>query len=293
MLVFAGAVTPAPVTAASSAQTIIAAGHKVEVAKEGELHFDVLVDGKSILSDKEDLIVSLRGSYVGGGHSFVVVEKDSGGTACPATYQAIDLSGPEPSVSKTFGNCSDIPNITVVAGVLRITFPRFKDAPARTETFSGSSAALPAGVADVASAEQFIRDLYQGYVPGPLQNVPRPLGPAADKLFEPGLLALIRREGRMAQQRQEVVLIDSDPICECQDWDHIRISRLAVEPDGAGRARATVTITDNGRPPDTLRYELLRLNGQWRIRDIQSKEMPSFRLYLETGLAKAAGKPAP
>jgi hypothetical protein len=63
--------------------------HTVEVVRKESRVYKVVVDGKILIDDEG--FVSLHGPYVGGGRTYVLVEKSSGGTACPSLYQAIDL----------------------------------------------------------------------------------------------------------------------------------------------------------------------------------------------------------
>lgn len=267
-------------------ETKTVGGQKVSIVKLGEGHFEVFVDGKTVLTNEDDSIVTLKGSYISGGRRYVLIAEISGGTACPALYQAINLSGPTPVISPRLGNCSDLPKVSVTGGILRIAFPRFGDAPAKIETF-GDETSLPPPASsgtggDLSKADTFLRQLYAGYIGGPAQNTPDPTGPKADMLFDPELLGLIRRDQELANG--EIGLLDVDPICNCQDWDNLRVLRIVVRPKGAVSADATVSFVNTGHR-QVLNYQLVNLGGQWRIHDVRSGASPSLREYLTAGLA--------
>ncbi len=151
---------------------------------------------------------------------------------------------------------------------------------------AGARAAAPP------SAEDFLRHLYAGYAIETGPNVPQPLGAQADSIFDAPLLGLIRRDQATTPQG-EGGLMRVDPICDCQDWDGLRVQSIVVRPAGAGQADATVSFTNGGRD-ETLDYQLVTDDGQWRIHDIAGKTLPSLRHYLETGLAqRAAAAPVP
>ncbi len=95
----------------------------------------ILVDGRVLATDRDDDRVVIQSTHEGGGRTYVLIEEQSGGNACPALYQAIDLSGGAPLASPQFGNCSDVPKVGVVAGALRMAVPEFRTAPAATYVF--------------------------------------------------------------------------------------------------------------------------------------------------------------
>ena len=112
----------------------VIAGHTVRITAVGNGH-QVVVDGRVLATDTEDDRVAIQDVYQGSGRTYVLIAEQSGGTACPSLYQAIDLSGPLPAISPQIGNCSDIPRVSVVSGTLRVTAPAFRAAPAATFAF--------------------------------------------------------------------------------------------------------------------------------------------------------------
>ena len=143
--------------------------------------------------------------------------------------------------------------------------------------------ATPAAAQDMQSAERFLRTLYDGYAPG--KKPPATLGKDVDRLFTPALAGLIKADKALAIG--ELGTIDADPICACQDWDKLKVTKIDVMPDGPKRAQATVSF-DNAGGKMTVRYRLEAVDGKWRIADIAERNMESLRQMLATGIASRA-----
>ena len=126
-------VTPAAATDIAQDQRTVG-GHAVQVLK-GQRGYQIVVDSRVIAEDNQDDHVVIRDVYRGGGRTYILIEEQSGGIACPSLYQAIDLTGAAPLISPQFGNCSDIPKVGVIDGRLRVSVPKFRAAPATTYTF--------------------------------------------------------------------------------------------------------------------------------------------------------------
>lgn len=132
-----------------------------------------------------------------------------------------------------------------------------------------------------ASAKVFLADLYKGY-----QSTQGPsyLGNAADTLFTPDLLSLIRKD--QEQSKGEVGILDYDPICDCQDF---AISNVRVDTKQTGKTtwEADVQFTNSGSDV-TLGFALKGEGKRWRIADIKSKSIPSLFQFLKVQLNPAA-----
>ena len=100
----------------------------------GNAH-QIVVDGQVLATDTEDDRVLIQGVHQGGGRTYVLIAEQSGGTACPSLFQAIDLSSSVAVISPQFGTCSDLPSISVAGGALRVAVPAFRAARAATYTF--------------------------------------------------------------------------------------------------------------------------------------------------------------
>ena len=123
-----------PAAAGAARDRRVVAGRTVEVVASGTAH-QIVVDGRVLATDAEDDRVVIQGVHQGGGRTYVLVEEQSGGNACPSMYQAIDLSGAAPAISPQFGNCSDVPKVSVGNGALRVSVPAFRAAPTASYAF--------------------------------------------------------------------------------------------------------------------------------------------------------------
>ena len=85
-------------------------------------------------------------------------------------------------------------------------------------------------------------------------------------------------------------MIEADPICGCQDFD-IRSVTLSIQPDGAGRAKATASFKNLGDAKQ-ISFDLATIGGQWRIDDIHDKDMPSLRKALQDEIAEVKAEQA-
>ena len=125
--------TPVAATGPVQIQRVVA-GKTVQVVATGNGHA-ILVDGRVLATDEQDDRVVIQGVHEGGGRTYVLVKEQSGGNACPSMFQAIDLSGANPTISPQFGNCSDLPRVSVANGALRVAVPAFRAARAATFVF--------------------------------------------------------------------------------------------------------------------------------------------------------------
>lgn len=141
----------------------------------------------------------------------------------------------------------------------------------------------PAAAQDMASAEAFLRSLYVGFAPG--KKPMAFLGRDIDRVFAPALAGLIRADQALAVG--EVGRLDSDPICDCQDWEKLKVTKIEVALDGPKRARATVAF-DNFGKQSIVRYRLESVDGKWRIADLAERGMDSLRQMLAEGMGERA-----
>jgi hypothetical protein len=138
--------------------------------------------------------------------------------------------------------------------------------------------ALPsAGIAAQADTpEGFLRHLYAQYAPGHKQIAFD--YPDAAAIVDASLLDALHHDQIAA--KGEVGALDYDPICQCQDWEALKTTALTVRPAGPDHATASVTF-DNGtgsaKWTQTVRYDLVRVAGAWKIHDIGSKDAASLQ----------------
>jgi len=273
----------APASAGERVATKTANGHTVELLRLGDGNFAARVDGRLVLTDHGDDLVSLGDTYRGDGRTYLLVGEASGGTACPSLYQVIDLTERIPKVSPRFGNCSDLPRAAVRAGVLQLVFPQSGSAAPRSETFGpgvvvdGSDGSI-ATVQPWDAAERFVRALYAPYAGEPGQGAT--LERRAPDIFDPELLALFRRD---RPPPGEAGKLDFDPICQCQDWDDLRVLEVGISLQGPGKATATASIL-NGETRAEHHYELVLVGRKWRIHDIVLENSRTLRGLLQPEL---------
>lgn len=109
---------------------------RVEVAGGGAQPHRVLVDGVTVFTDDTAFSVEVKQVLARGSSRFALIAVNSGGSACPTMYRAIDLSGPRPVVSPEFGTCSDVPTATIREGVLHVSMPRVNARGSETFTYN-------------------------------------------------------------------------------------------------------------------------------------------------------------
>jgi hypothetical protein len=91
--------------------------------------------------------------------------------------------------------------------------------------------AAAASLGDTRFSTGFISYLYQAYSNG---DHPDLLPPEA--IYDPDLLALVKRDVSFASSRGGPALLEQDPICLCQDYTDLQIKNMKVlyqDPDHA------------------------------------------------------------
>ncbi|MGD0189169.1 MAG: DUF3828 domain-containing protein [Rhizomicrobium sp.] len=129
------------------------------------------------------------------------------------------------------------------------------------------------------SPESFLRHLYAQYAPGKRQVAFD--YPDAGSIVDASMLALLHRDQQAA--KGEVGALDYDPICQCQDWEALKVVSVRVISSDDQKATADVTF-DNGTGKDkwrqTVRFELVHTSAGWKIHDIRSKDAASLQALL-------------
>jgi len=136
---------------------------------------------------------------------------------------------------------------------------------------------------DLSAARTFVQQLYSSYAHPASQADPDPTGKLAPSIFSPSLLQLIRHD-RARTPRGDAPALDGDPICDCQDFQGLRLISLAVTPVDATHASASVAFqvfADDPKSVRSLRLSLVRTPQGWRIDDIASADIPSLRKFLQ------------
>ncbi len=136
----------------------------------------------------------------------------------------------------------------------------------------------PAESREPESAAAFLRRIYAPYVAG--DTTADPTGKAAPTIFDARLTALIRKD--QTQSQGEIGVLDQNPICDCQDFDRIKLRSITFLHRNAIRATANVRFT-NLHTTSVLKYTLTKSKRGWRVTDIATKDMPSLVAFLQAG----------
>ncbi|MBV9571628.1 MAG: DUF3828 domain-containing protein [Alphaproteobacteria bacterium] len=157
---------------------------------------------------------------------------------------------------------------------------------------TGISAALTLGMcASVASADDakdakaFVTGLFATYQ----DNKKPPAG--SHRIYDSQLQALMDEDVRLA--KGEVGALDFDPLCQCQDYEHLQ-GVVTVRSSSSNAAVVAVTIRDLGMPNDKPReavLDLVKEHGAWRVHDVHAADPKSLRAYLTEQNAERAQPP--
>ncbi|HEX3664646.1 MAG TPA: DUF3828 domain-containing protein [Rhizomicrobium sp.] len=124
--------------------------------------------------------------------------------------------------------------------------------------------------------QAFLQRLYAAYAPHGKGNDFS--YPDARAIVDASLLARLRND--RIKSKGEVGAMDSDPICQCQDWESFKVVSLHAQMNGPGRARGDVTFRPDPQSTMIVHFDLVQENGAWKIHDLSSQETPSLLAYL-------------
>jgi hypothetical protein len=147
--------------------------------------------------------------------------------------------------------------------------------------------ASAASLGDTTSSVGFIDYLYQAYSNGDDPNLLPP-----ESIYDPDLLALVKRDVSFASAKGVPALLEEDPICLCQDYTHLQITKMTVIYDDPDHAVIAVAFSDTGHQGAET-YQLIRFGDRWMVHDILGGVAPSLRHYLTEGLVKEGALPKP
>jgi len=150
---------------------------------------------------------------------------------------------------------------------------------------AGPVAAAP----DAASAKAFVEKLYSHYPSKPdSRSAFDPTGKNASQVFDPGMIAAFREDTRLAHG--EVGFIDADPLCQCQDDSGLKATVGVVTVTGPNAADVVVNLEYPNDPPIALTLHLVPVNGAWRIYDLSTGDVKSYRADLLKANKEAAAQ---
>jgi Protein of unknown function (DUF3828) len=120
--------------------------------------------------------------------------------------------------------------------------------------------------AEDAAARAFVASIYETYVGRDGNGVQLDSEKTIRRYFEPALAALILKDQKNAERRNEAPTLDGDPFVDGQDWD-IAAYTIVMADTGPGKATATVSFNSAGTPT-TVVLDLVKIKNDWRIGDI-------------------------
>jgi hypothetical protein len=146
------------------------------------------------------------------------------------------------------------------------------------------AAAQNAQKPDLASAEAFVRGIYDRYKgDDPNLNF---AGKDGEDLLSLSLLALVRKENTLLKQSGEGLgAMEADPICDCQDPGELKVLSVSLNKEGSHRVRATIIFNEQWAKPDSLDLYLVQSNGGWKIDDIKFQNGATWKEILKDGIA--------
>ena len=89
--------------------------------------------------------------------------------------------------------------------------------------------------------------------------------------YSPSLKALFARNTRLVPTGEVGDNNDADPICQCQDWGAIRLTRIKIHPVSPDAVRATVSldsVVDHHHDRLAEVLVLVRTRLGWRVDDV-------------------------
>ena len=127
---------------------------------------------------------------------------------------------------------------------------------------------LAAAVAEPApTSKGFVEAIYKAYLGKNSKGVPLTDEAAIRHYFAPPLSDALVKDRIAADKRGDAPTLDGDPFIDGQDWE---ISRLSINVTTAGVEAATAMVTfTNFRKPVTMRLDLVKIAGAWRIAEIK------------------------
>ena len=157
-----------------------------------------------------------------------------------------------------------------------------KPAPATTAASAASPAAVAAATSaapptgqPAADAKAFLEGLYAHYKSAKDHSF-SPMDAAAREVFDPELIQLMADDSKVL--KGEVGAIDGDFLCDCQDYETINAT-VAVQSATPTTAKATADFKVFDQTHHNS-FDLVNVNGAWRIHDVTEAGQPSLRTML-------------
>jgi hypothetical protein len=142
-------------------------------------------------------------------------------------------------------------------------------APPAAAISTAASPTTPA-ITDAAAVKTFLEGLYAHYKTSKGVGAAAgfdPFGANAAEVFDPEMVRLLKDDAKAT--KGEAGVLDSDWLCQCQDFESIRAT-IAVQSATPITARAAADIRDVGMAGASSHnaFDLVKVNGVWRLHDI-------------------------
>jgi|HubBroStandDraft_1064217.scaffolds.fasta_scaffold65243_2 hypothetical protein len=142
-----------------------------------------------------------------------------------------------------------------------------------------NAAPAAAATSDAADAKAFLDGLYDHYKS--YSTTFQPYDRNAKDVFDPDMIALLAADRKAL--KGDLGTLDGDLICDCQDYVSLKTT-ITVEAATPTTASATASFIDTGMKGDEgprhAAFQLVKVNGAWRIHDIKAGDQDWLRKQL-------------
>ena len=170
--------------------------------------------------------------------------------------------------------------------------------PAPPAANAASNAAVPAAAvgpasSDAADAKAFLEGLYAHYASATDHGFEM-FDKNVAEVFDPDMIQLLKVVAKA--NNGEPGVLDGDYLCNCQDYGSLKTT-ITVQSATATTAKAHASFIDTGiadAKPQQNDFDLVKVNGVWRIHDITNPDdtsQGSLRTALEAEVKAAAKSP--
>jgi hypothetical protein len=138
----------------------------------------------------------------------------------------------------------------------------------------------PAGAQNAADAEEFIKDIYNGYTG--TTELPSDGG----TMWSDDIISLMDRDDALSKAAGENSILSDDVFCKgnCEGSNGLVVKRIKTDRLVKGHAYVTVVyVTDKRLHKNS--FDLVAARGRWYIHDVKNTDMPSLYHALEHDIA--------
>lgn len=174
------------------------------------------------------------------------------------------------------------------AGCNKPAPPPAANAPAAANAAPPAAPAVSSG--DAADVKAYLDGLYAHYKTSKGDSF-QMFGKDEQQVFDPDTIRLLAAD--MKASKDEPGVLDGDYLCNCQDFESLQTT-VTVQSATPTTAKAHADFIDTGMPGDGARhndFDLVKVNGAWRIHDITESGQPSLRQSLQDEIKTLAKGP--